>query len=261
MATTILVVDDEPRILDVVRRYLERDGFVVRVARDGQEALDVFRASRPAPALVVLDLMLPRVDGWHVCRELRRESSVPIVMLTARADESDTLLGLDLGADDYITKPFSPRELVARVRTVLRRAGATAAPAAGSVAAAAPLVVGSLVVDDARHEATWAGERLPLTPAEYRLLDVLARERGRVLNRGQLVDLALGEAFDGYDRTVDAHIKNLRHKLRDHGAGDPIETVRGFGYRFAAPDVGHGSAAGAEPATARAAEGLVDDVA
>jgi DNA-binding response OmpR family regulator len=173
MVASILVVDDEPRILDVVRRYLERDGFAVHAARDGQEALDLFAAVRPA--LVVLDLMMPRVDGWHVCRELRRASNVPILMLTARADESDTLLGLDLGADDYMTKPFSPRELVARVRALLRRAGA-------AVIDAAPerIVAGPLVLDIARHESSWAGTALALTPAEFRLLQVLARERRRI---------------------------------------------------------------------------------
>lgn len=224
MANTILVVDDEPRILDVVRRYLERDGYAVRLARDGQEAIDAFHAEQPA--LVVLDLMLPRVDGWQVCRELRRVSAVPILMLTARAEESDTLLGLDLGADDYMTKPFSPRELVARVRALLRRAGTAAVAPPGRI------VAGALVVDAARHESSWAGEPLGLTPAEFRLLAVMAREQGRVWSRAQLVELALGDSFDGYDRTVDAHIKNLRRKLRDRGAAELITTVRGVGYRL-----------------------------
>ena len=224
MANTILVVDDEPRILDVVRRYLERDGYAVRLARDGQEAIDAFHAEQPA--LVVLDLMLPRVDGWQVCRELRRVSAVPILMLTARAEESDTLLGLDLGADDYMTKPFSPRELVARVRALLRRAGTAAAAPPGRI------VAGALVVDATRHESSWAGAPLGLTPAEFRLLAVMAREQGRVWSRAQLVELALGDSFDGYDRTVDAHIKNLRRKLRDRGAAELITTVRGVGYRL-----------------------------
>ena len=234
--TSILVVDDEPRIRDVVRRYLERDGYTVQVAADGQEALDVYRRDRPA--LIVLDLLLPGLDGWRVCQEIRSESQVPIVMLTARADEADTLLGLDLGADDYVTKPFSPRELVARIRTVLRRSGTGDTAAGGKDA---PIVVGSLVIDPARYEVRWEHAPLALTPTEFRLLTTLAQARGRVLTRAHLVDTAMGDAFGGYDRTVDAHVKNLRGKLRDAGAPDVIETVRGVGYRFT-DGAGHATA-------------------
>jgi two-component system, OmpR family, alkaline phosphatase synthesis response regulator PhoP len=228
MGANILVVDDEPKILDVVRRYLERDGHTVRLAHDGYEAVASFRAERPA--LVVLDLMLPGMDGWRVCRELRRESRVPIVMLTARAEESDRLLGLDLGADDYVVKPFSPRELAARVRAVLRRAS-------GAEPSEEPerVELGRLAIDATRFEATWGGEPLPLTRTEFLILLALGRGRGRVLSRAQLADGALGEIFAGTDRAIDAHVKNLRRKLREGGAGDLVATVRGVGYRLREP--------------------------
>jgi DNA-binding response OmpR family regulator len=228
MSAKILVVDDEPKILDVVRLYLERDGHTVRVAHDGREALALFRAE--CPALVVLDLMLPVIDGWRVCREIRRESRVPIVMLTARADEGDRLLGLDLGADDYLVKPFSPRELAARVRAVLRRTGAVQVPREPD-----HINAGRLVIDAAQHQAMWDVEPLPLTHTEFLLLLGLGRARGRVLTRTQLADDALRATFGGADRSIDAHVKNLRRKLRAAGAHDPVETVRGVGYRWRAP--------------------------
>jgi len=223
---SILVVDDEPRIQDVVRRYLERDGYQVLVASNGEEAIESFRHERPS--LVVLDLMMPHLDGWQVCREIRRDSRVPIIILTARTEESDKLLGLDLGADDYMMKPFSPRELLARVRAVLRRSG----DADATALSAQTMRIGDLVMDLGRHESHWGAVPLPLTPAEFRLLVVLARAHGRVLTRAQLVDLAMGEEFGGYERTVDAHIKNLRRKLHTAGAGGVVATVRGVGYRL-----------------------------
>jgi DNA-binding response OmpR family regulator len=222
----VLVVDDEPKIVEMVRLYLERDGHRVLVARDGPSALEAFRRDRPE--LVVLDLMLPGIDGLEVCRAIRRESEVPIVMLTARAEEVDRLIGLELGADDYLAKPFSPRELAARVRAVLRRS-----------APRQPLEterreVGSLVIDALRHEVSCNGERLALTPTEFRLLWTLAREPGRVFTRTQLLDQALEESYDGYERTVDAHIKNLRRKLRRVPGSQTcgIVTVHGVGYKF-----------------------------
>jgi len=221
----ILVVDDERKIVKLVKAYLEQAGFQVVTAYDGQEALIVFRHAQPD--LVVLDLMLPRIDGLDVARTMRRESNVPIIMLTARVEETDRLIGLELGADDYVTKPFSPRELVARVRAVLRRTEG-AGPAAPEI-----ITAGDLVIDLTRHIVTLAGQPLDLTPTEFDVLAVLAREPGRAFTRAQLLDLALGETYVGYERTIDAHVKNLRAKLGD----DPrhptyIETVYGVGYRF-----------------------------
>ncbi len=222
----ILVVDDEPKLVRVVREYLEHDGYRVVSAGDGREALARFRQERPD--LVVLDLMLPEIDGLEVCRRIRRDSGVPIIMLTARAEEIDELIGLELGADDYVTKPFSPRTLLARVRSVLRRA----VPAEESEA---PLSVGPLRVDLSRHEATWEGAPLALTPTEFRLLSALARRPGRVFGRLELLERIQGEAYAGYERTVDAHVKNLRKKLAGvggDGAAESVVTVPGVGYKL-----------------------------
>ncbi|MCA1687020.1 MAG: response regulator transcription factor [Actinobacteria bacterium] len=222
----ILVVDDEPKLVRVVREYLEHDGYRVVSAGDGREALERFRQERPD--LVVLDLMLPELDGLEVCRRIRQESRVPIIMLTARAEEVDELIGLELGADDYVTKPFSPRALLARVRSVLRRA----APTEDSEA---PLTLGSLRIDPSRHEAAWEGASLALTPTEFRLLSALARRPGRVFGRLELLEQTQGEAYAGYERTVDAHVKNLRKKLvvaGGEGAAASITTVPGVGYKL-----------------------------
>lgn len=220
----ILVVDDEPKIVELVRLYLEREGYRVSVAGDGRAALAAFR--RESPNLVVLDLMLPELDGREVCRTIRRESAVPIIMLTARSEETDKLIGLELGADDYVTKPFSPRELVARVRAVLRRAGAPAAPEEA-------ISLGELYIDLARHEARCADRPLELTATEFKLLAALAQNPGRVLSRQRLLDLARGEDYEGLERTIDSHIKNLRLKLAPPGKpGCRIATVRGVGYRL-----------------------------
>jgi two-component system alkaline phosphatase synthesis response regulator PhoP len=222
---TILVVDDEPKLVKTVRAYLENAGFRVATASDGQMALTVYRHERPA--LVVLDLGLPGMDGLDVARTLRRDSNVPIIMLTARVDEADKLIGLELGADDYVTKPFSPRELVARVRAVLRRTGGEREQPQ------APIVAGDVQVDLERRQTTVRGEPVDLTPTEFDLLVVLARHPGRVFSRLDLLDKVQGYAFEGYERTVDAHVKNLRQKIEP----DPKEpryvlTVYGVGYRF-----------------------------
>jgi len=218
----VLIVEDEPGIRKVVRAYLERAGYEVLEAADGEQALELAASRRPA--LVILDLMLPGIPGEEVCRRLRRDSEVPIIMLTARAHEDDRVAGLGLGADDYVVKPFSPRELVARVKAVLRRAGRPAGE---------PLRRGDLVIDPERHEVRRGDEVIPLTASEFRLLYALAREPGRVFTREELVARVAGEDFEGYDRTVDAHVKNLRQKLGD-SARQPryVASVYGVGYRF-----------------------------
>jgi DNA-binding response OmpR family regulator len=220
----VLVVDDEERIVSIVRAYLEKEGYRVLTARDGQEALTVFQRERPN--LVILDLMLPTVSGWDVCRELRRTSDVPVLMLTARDDDTDKIVGLEIGADDYITKPFNPKELVARVHAVLRRTR-PAAPAN-------VLSRGDLVIDVARHEVRRSGEVVSLTPTEFSLLEALAGSPGRVYSRLQLLERVQGEAYEGYERAIDSHIKNLRQKLEvDPRRPHFVLTVFGLGYKFA----------------------------
>jgi DNA-binding response OmpR family regulator len=222
----ILVVEDEARIARLVRDYLEHAGFEAVVAGDGETALA--SARRSMPDLVVLDLGLPGRDGLDVARTLRRTSSVPIVMLTARGDETDRVVGLELGADDYVVKPFSPKELVARVRAVLRR---TQAARAGGPEV---LRVADVEVDLPRMRVTVAGRPVELTPTEFQLLATLAREPGRVFTRGQLLDAVHGVAFESYERAIDAHVKNLRRKI-EPTPGRPryLLTVHGVGYRFA----------------------------
>jgi two-component system alkaline phosphatase synthesis response regulator PhoP len=223
---TILVVDDEPKIVKTLRAYLEEAGYRVLAAGDGRAALAAFRHERPA--LVILDLGLPGVDGLDVARAIRKESDLPLIMLTARVDETDKLIGLELGADDYVTKPFSPRELVARVRAVLRRSS-------GEREAPPPTVMaGDVSIDLERRRVTVAGQPIELTVTEFELLVVLVRNPGRVFTRLELLDRVQGYAFEGYERTVDAHVKNLRQKI-EPDARNPryILTVYGVGYRFA----------------------------
>ena len=226
MPRHILVVEDEMKISRLVRDYLEEAGFRVTVAADGAAALASARGAKPD--LLVLDLGLPSLDGLDVARELRRTSSVPIVMLTARGDESDRIVGLELGADDYVVKPFSPKELVARVRAVLRRTD----PATG--ARAESLRVHDLEVDLVRMRVTVAGRVVELTPTEFELLVTLAREPGRVFTRGQLLDAIHGVAIESYERAIDAHVKNLRRKIEPEPRKPRfVITVHGVGYRFA----------------------------
>jgi len=223
---TILVVDDEAKILKTVRAYLESAGFRVVTAGDGQMALTVYR--HESPALVILDLGLPGVDGLDVARTIRRDADVPIIMLTARVDEADKLIGLELGADDYVTKPFSPRELVARVRAVLRRAGGE------REAPQPPIVAGDVTIDLERRRVSVSGQVVELTATEFDLLVVLARHPGRVFTRLELLDRVQGYAFEGYERTVDAHVKNIRQKIEpDPKQPRYLLTVYGVGYRFA----------------------------
>jgi two-component system alkaline phosphatase synthesis response regulator PhoP len=225
---TVLVVDDAPDILRLTRDYLEHAGFEVLTATDGSMALRLAHTRRPD--LIVLDLGLPGLDGLDVARELRRDSSVPIIMLTARADESDKLVGLELGADDYVTKPFSPKELVARVRAVLRRAD-------GARSATEHVRVGDVELDVPRMLVTVGGQRVDLTATEFQLVATLARQPGRVFTRSQLLDAVHGVAFESYERAIDAHIKNVRRKLEpEPRAPKYIQTVFGVGYRFADPE-------------------------
>ncbi len=217
----ILVVDDDRKIVDSIRIYFERAGFEVAAAYDGREALRESRANQYD--LVILDLMMPEIDGLDVCRRLRAESSIPIIMLTARTTEEDKLRGLDLGADDYVAKPFSPRELVARARAVLRRA------APSQTEERAEIRRGDLVIDLRSREVRVGDKAVILTPTEFDLLAALARSPGRVFTRRELVERALGWDYEGLERTVDAHIKNLRRKLDDASC---ISTVFGVGYKF-----------------------------
>jgi DNA-binding response OmpR family regulator len=222
---TVLVVDDEPRIVDLARDYLEHAGFAVLTATDGPSALRAVRTRKPD--VLVLDLGLPGMDGLDVARQLRRESSIPMIMLTARDDEVDRVLGLEMGADDYVTKPFSPRELVARIRAILRRVDRQSDPGDR-------IEAGGVSIDIARMKVEAAGRVVELTPTEFQLLVTLARQPGRIFTRSQLLDAVHGLAFESYERAVDAHIKNLRRKLED----DPsrpryVLTVYGVGYRFA----------------------------
>lgn len=226
----ILVVDDEQPIVDLIRGYLEREGFEVVTAFDGQRALELARSERPD--LLILDLMLPGIDGLEVCRQLRQFSDAYVLMLTARTEEVDRIVGLAVGADDYVTKPFSPRELVARVRAMLRRPR-SAQPAG---APDPPVRIGDLVIDEAAYEVSRGDELLALTPIEFSLLVTLVRHPGMVFTRAQLVDQVWGPDFYGDEHVVDVHLSNLRKKLeRDPGHPDFIETVRGVGYRFRKP--------------------------
>jgi DNA-binding response OmpR family regulator len=224
MSQKILVVDDELEIVKVVRAYLEQSGFRVITASDGQQALAVFRHEQPD--LIMLDLSLPKLDGLDVCRAIRRDSNVPIIMLTARVEETDRLIGLEIGADDYITKPFSPREVVARVRTVLRRSAP--APEPSSL-----IAIGALSIDPLKHEVQLHDQLIDLTPSEFNILFVMASQPGRAFSRMDLLDAAQGEAYEGYERSIDVHIKNLRQKLGDEPR-DPVYilTVYGVGYKF-----------------------------
>lgn len=220
----ILVVDDDKKTVSLIRLYLEREGYRVSVAYDGRETLELVRER--VPGLIVLDVMLPQVDGVEVCHRLRKELSVPIIMLTARTTEEDKLMGLDTGADDYVTKPFSPRELVARIRAVLRRTGSTGDDAE-------EWSFGALTVDLRCHEVRIHGKSIRLTPREFGLLRVLAREPGRVFTRLDLLERAFDLDYDGLERTVDVHIGNLRRKIEpDPSRPTYVVTVQGVGYKF-----------------------------
>ena len=223
----VVVIDDDPSVQEVVRAYLEKDGYLVYVAGTGGDGLAI--AQRVGPGLIVLDLMLPDRSGEDICREIRSRSDVPVLMLTAKASEDERVAGLALGADDYLTKPFSPRELVARVRAILRRAGTSEQPLVDVLR----FDGGSLEIDNVQHEVRRDGEPVALTPNEYKLLTTLARYPGRVYSRFELIHHVQGYEYEGYERTIDAHVKNLRRKIEP----DPkhpryVETVFGVGYRL-----------------------------
>jgi DNA-binding response OmpR family regulator len=225
MTATVLLVEDERKLRDLVRSYLERAGFTVLSTGSGAEAITL--AASAAPDLVVLDLGLPDVSGETVARELRVAGPVPILMLTAKAAEEDRIAGLELGADDYLTKPFSPRELVLRVQAILRRGRPAAAPRATSYGG------GVLVIDEPRREVTVRGAHVELTPTEWGILVALATVPGRVYSRAELINRVRGYEFEGYERTIDSHVKNLRHKVeQDLGAPQIVQTVFGGGYRL-----------------------------
>ena len=213
MKPAILVVDDDRKTVDLIRLYLEKDGYRVLVAYDGRRAIEIARNRRPG--LIILDLMLPKVNGLDVCRLLRAESNVPIIMLTAKTTEDDKLEGLDIGADDYVTKPFSPRELVARVRAVLRRGMAE------EVSGPSQIQLGNLEVDFVRHEARVEGTSVHLTPKEFTLLEIMIKQPGRVYSRLELLELAFGFDYQGFERTVDVHVMNLRKKIEP----DPTQPI------------------------------------
>lgn len=223
----ILVVDDESSVQEVARAYLEREGYIVDSAVDGEQALELI--ARKPPALIVLDLMLPDVSGEEVARRVRERSDVPIIMLAAKAAEEQRLAGFELGADDYVLKPFSPRELVARVKALLKRAGEGDVPLASRL----QLDGGRLVIDDVLHEVLVDGAPVDLTPSEFKLLQALATYPGRVYSRYELINRVQGTDFEGYERTIDAHVKNLRRKI-EADPGDPryVLTVHGVGYRL-----------------------------
>ena len=226
MASTILIVEDDPHTVEVVQLYLRRDGHQVISAADGLEGLRLAREARPD--LVVLDLMLPAVDGIEVCRLLREESDVPIVMLTARVEEEDRLASLDLGADDYVTKPFSPRELAARIRAVLRRSARDVVDSGP-----AELAYGNIAVNRPRRTVHIGKTPVRLTPTEFRLLVLMMREPGRIFTRDQIIDRVFGYDFEGFDRTVDVHISSLRRKLEGaYPEQRYIHTVYGVGYKL-----------------------------
>jgi DNA-binding response OmpR family regulator len=227
---TVLVVDDERNIVELVRLYLEKEGFNVVTAGDGEQALVQYE--RTDPDLVVLDLMLPKLDGFEVCRALRRRGDVPILMLTARSEDVDAIVGLELGADDYVTKPFNPRALVARVKAILRRTDATAK-------GGRPIQVGDLRIDPRRREAMVGARNLDLRAREFDLLAALARDPGVVLSRDALLEDVWGTAFPGETRTVDVHVAEVRKKLGEDGP--QVETVRGIGYRLVPPPRGTAS--------------------
>ena len=224
---TILIVDDEVKITEVIKSYLENSGYLTACAYDGKNAMSLFE--KCSPVLIILDLMLPDMTGEDICREIRKKSRVPIIMLTAKVEDADIINGLGIGADDYLTKPFSPKQLVARVEAVLRRVSSEAIPLTNEFS----FHDGDLVIDGLRHEIRKNGQLVALTPNEYKILVTMSKYPSKVFTREELIELALGDDYDGFDRVIDTHIKNIRQKLGDDGRTPRyILTVHGTGYRF-----------------------------
>ena len=221
---SVLIVDDDKKIADLLQAYFEKDGFTTYLAHDGFKALEKIREQKPD--IVVLDLMLPGLDGWEVCRRVRKDSEIPILMLTARDEEPDRLTGLEMGADDYVAKPFSAREVVARVKAILRRTNKEAGKTAS-------VKIGNLFIDREKHTVSKNGVILEMTPTEFKILEMMAPNPGRVFSRLQIIEHVQGYEFEGFERTVDAHIKNLRRKLEDNPKElKYVITVYGVGYKF-----------------------------
>lgn len=221
---SVLIVDDDVKLVKLLKTYFDKEGFITLTSNDGLAALQVARDKEPD--IIVLDLMLPGIDGWEVCRRIRKNSDIPIIMLTARDEESDRLVGLEIGADDYVTKPFSPREVVARVKAILRRSNK-------ETVRREPIKVGGLKIDLERHQVLNGSRLVELTPTEFKLLEVLASDAGKVFTRLQIVEQTQGYTYEGYERTIDAHIKNLRRKLESNPKQPVyIQTVYGIGYKF-----------------------------
>lgn len=226
----VLIVEDEPKIIELLKLYLEKETYQVIMAEDGKKGLDLFQ--REKPDIIILDLMLPGMDGMEVCKNIRKVSQVPIIILTARGEEIDRILGLELGADDYITKPFSPREVIARINAVLRRATKTEP-------ISEVINISGLRIDLSQYEVKYKGRDVKLTATEFKLLSLMAQHPGRVFTRLQLLDTTIGEVYEGYERTIDVHIKNLRQKLRfqEDSNGLDIVTIRGVGYKLVTGNV------------------------
>lgn len=221
---SVLIVDDDVKLVQLLKTYFDKEGFITYSANDGLDALQIVREKKPD--IMVLDLMLPGLDGWDVCRRIRRDNDIPIIMLTARDEESDRLIGLEIGADDYVTKPFSPKEVVARAKVILRRTHK-------EVLRQEPIRAGRLVIDLERHEVMQDGLVVDLTPTEFKILEIMAANAGKVFSRLQIVEQTQGYTFEGYERTIDAHVKNIRRKLeRNPKEPQYILTIYGIGYKF-----------------------------
>lgn len=229
MAYSVFIVDDDVKLAALLKTYFEQDGFVAHEVHDGSQVLSLVKQLKPD--ILVLDVMLPGADGWEICRKLRNESDIPIIMLTARDEEADRLNGLAIGADDYVTKPFSPREVVARARVILRRTGKLSKPE--------PILkYGDLTLSSERHQVQKGSEILDLTPTEFKILELFFENPGRVFSRLQIVERVQGYAFEGYERTIDAHVKNLRRKIEESPKNPQyVQTVYGVGYRFATAEI------------------------
>jgi DNA-binding response OmpR family regulator len=222
---SVLIVDDDAKLVKLLRTYFEKEGCMTFSANDGLDALQIVREKKPD--IMVLDLMLPGLDGLDVCRKIRKDNDIPIIMLTARDEESDRLIGLEIGADDYVTKPFSPKEVVARAKAILRRANK-------EVVRSEPIQAGTLIIDLERHQVTNGGHIVDVTPTEFKIMELLAANTGKVFSRLQIVEQIQGYSFEGYERTIDAHIKNLRRKIETNPKEPQhIQTVYGIGYKFA----------------------------